>query len=119
MKPARTRYFSCAAVACGLLLISAVAQAADGPKISFTRQIKPILTNRCYACHGPDEKERKGELRLDLRDEAVPGVIKPGDAEHSELIVRVTSDDPDLKMPSKDSKKPPLTADEIALIRKW
>jgi len=118
MKPALIRRFVCGAVACGLL-ISASLQAADAPKISFTRQIKPILTGRCYACHGPDEKERKGELRLDVRDEAVPGVIKPGDAEHSELIVRVMSDDPDLKMPSKDSKKPPLTADEIELIRKW
>jgi hypothetical protein len=98
---------------------AAAIQAADAPKISFTRQIKPILSNRCLVCHGPDEKERKGELRLDVRDAAVPGVIKPGDAEHSELVVRITSTDADLRMPPVDSKKPVLTADEIGLIRKW
>ena len=47
---------------------------AAEPKISFTRQIKPILANKCFVCHGPDEKERKAELRLDMRDEAVPSV---------------------------------------------
>ncbi|MCI0359800.1 MAG: DUF1549 domain-containing protein, partial [Planctomycetaceae bacterium] len=89
------------------------------PQISFTRQIKPILSNKCFVCHGPDEKERKAELRLDIRDEAVPSVIKPGDSAHSEMVVRVTSDDPELKMPPVKSKRPVLTADEIALIRKW
>jgi hypothetical protein len=100
-------------------LISGALQAADAPKISFTRQIKPILANRCLVCHGPDEKERKAEMRLDVRDSAVPGVIKPGDADHSEVIVRITSDDPDLRMPPVDSKKPVLSKDEIDLIRRW
>src|ERR671937_286361 len=79
---------------------------AAEPKISFTRQIKPILANKCFACHGPDEKERKAELRLDVRDEAVPSVIKPGDGEHSEVVVRITTDDVEMRMPPKDSKKP-------------
>jgi len=92
---------------------------AAEPKISFTRQIKPILANKCFVCHGPDEKERKAELRLDMRDEAVPSVIKPNDAEHSEVVVRITSDDPELKMPPVQSKRPVLTADEIATVRKW
>jgi Protein of unknown function (DUF1553)/Protein of unknown function (DUF1549)/Planctomycete cytochrome C len=90
-----------------------------GTQISFTRQIKPILSNKCFVCHGPDEKERKAELRLDIRDEAVPSVIKPGDSAHSEVVVRVTSDDPEMKMPPVKSRRPVLTADEIALIRKW
>ena len=94
------------------------ANAAE-PKVSFTRQIKPILSNRCFTCHGPDEGERKAELRLDIRDEAVPSVIKPGDTEHSEMVVRISSSDPDEKMPPVDSKKPALSADEIALIRTW
>jgi hypothetical protein len=101
------------------VVFTAVTLAAAEPKISFTRQIKPILANRCLVCHGPDEKERKAEMRLDVRDSAVPGVIKPGDAEHSEVIVRITSDDADLRMPPVDSKKPVLTPDEIGLIRKW
>jgi Protein of unknown function (DUF1553)/Protein of unknown function (DUF1549)/Planctomycete cytochrome C len=89
------------------------------PKISFTRQIKPILANKCFACHGPDEKERKAELRLDLRDEAVPSVIKPGDGEHSEVVVRITTDDADSRMPPADSKKPAVTASEAKLIQQW
>ena len=84
-----------ALTACMLSLPAAAAE----PKVSFNRQIKPILSNKCFACHGPDEAERQGELRLDVREEAVPRVIKPEDAEHSELIVRLTTDDADLKMP--------------------
>ncbi len=99
-------------------LAAATLPAAE-PQISFTRQIKPILANKCFVCHGPDDKERKAELRLDIRDEAVPSVIKPGDGEHSEVFVRVTSDDPDLKMPPVKSKRPVLTADEIGIVRKW
>src|SRR5436309_6803132 len=65
-----------------LSLWTAFTAAGAETKISFTRQIKPILANKCFACHGPDEKERKAELRLDVRDEAVPSVIKPGDSVH-------------------------------------
>src|SRR5262245_24992102 len=99
------------------LWVSAVAAAEL--KISFTRQIKPILANKCFACHGPDEKERKAELRLDLRDEAVPGVIKPGDGEHSEVVVRITTGDAGTRMPPADSKKPAVTRDEANLIQRW
>src|SRR5437773_842968 len=105
-------------IGCALLLLAATAFAAE-PKISFTRQIKPILASKCFAGHGPDEKERKAELRLDVRDEAVPSVIKPGDGEHSEVVVRITTDDVDSRMPPKDSKKPAVTADETKLIRQW
>src|SRR5262245_35307758 len=100
------------------VLLAGTAAAAE-PKISFTRQIKPILANKCFACHGPDEKERKAELRLDVRDEAVPSVIKPGDGEHSEVVVRITTGDADSRMPPADSKKPAVTADEAKLIRQW
>ena len=100
-------------------LASLAAAAGAEPKISFTRQIKPILANKCFACHGPDQKERKAEMRLDLRDEAVPSVIKPGDGEHSEVVVRITTDDADSRMPPADSKKPAVTADEAKQIRQW
>jgi hypothetical protein len=104
---------------CAIALLVAGSAAAEEPKVSFSRDIKPILSNKCFVCHGPDEGERQAELRLDLRDEAVPGVIKPGDAEHSEVVVRIASDDADLRMPPADSKKEPLTPEEIKLIRRW
>src|SRR5262245_33902293 len=100
------------------IALIAFANAAE-PKVSFTRQIKPILAGKCFVCHGPDEKERKAEMRLDVRDDAVPAYIKPGDGEHSEVYVRITTDDADLKMPPTASKRPGLTPDEIALICKW
>ena len=99
--------------------LGAMSATAAEPKISFTRQIKPILSSRCLACHGPDEKERKADMRLDVRDETVPRAVKPGDAEHSELIYRITTDDADLHMPPAKSKKPNVTADEMKLIRQW
>jgi hypothetical protein len=102
-----------------IFLLPLAGAAGAEPKISFTRQIKPILANKCFACHGPDEKERKAELRLDVRDEAVPSVIKPGDGEHSEVVVRITTGDADSRMPPSDSKKPAVTADEAKLIRRW
>src|SRR5689334_25046559 len=102
--------------ACMVLVVVSEAAGAE-PKISFTRQIKPILAGKCFACHGPDEKERKAELRLDVREEAVPSVIKPGDGEHSEVVVRITSSDAETRMPPADSKKPAITVEEAKLIR--
>ena len=109
-------------LAVGLSLVTAAtcqAIAAEPAKISFTRQIKPILSSRCLVCHGPDEKERQADLRLDVREMAVPAAIKPGDAEHSELIYRITTDDAELRMPPVKSKKPVVTPDEVKLIRQW
>jgi hypothetical protein len=109
-----------AAIGCGLLLAAQPRMTSSAePKVSFTRQVKPILAAKCFACHGPDEKERQADLRLDIRDFAVPAVIKPGDAEHSEAVVRITTDDADMRMPPADSKKPAVTADEVKLIRRW
>jgi hypothetical protein len=94
-------------------------RAADGPPVNYTRDIKPILAGRCYACHGPDEGHRKGKLRLDLREAAVAKAIKPGDAAHSALIERITSTEPEEVMPPPSSKKEALTVSEIALLRRW
>ena len=109
------------ALTCAFLLTATavpIASAAE-PKISFTRQIKPILASRCLACHGPDEKERKADLRLDVRDMAVPAAIKPGDAEHSELIYRITTEDAEVHMPPAKSKKPNVPPEDVKLIRQW
>ena len=93
-------------------------------RVDFNFHIKPILSDRCYNCHGPDEENRQGGFRLDLRDsatgEADSGMhpIMPGDADASEILARLTSDDPSMRMPPEESKLS-VTAEEIALIRKW
>ena len=82
--------------------------------IRFNRDIRPILSNNCFLCHGPDKGRRKGDLRLDLPAEAAE-VIAPGKPTQSELWARITSSDPDERMPAKGSKKE-LNPHQIALI---
>ena len=94
---------------------AALASAAD--QLSFNRDVRPLLSDRCFACHGPDEKHREADLRLDERESATT-VIVPGQADDSELIARITSDDVDLVMPPPHSNKT-LTNDEKQLLRKW
>jgi hypothetical protein len=91
---------------------------ADAP-VDYTRDIKPILSSRCYTCHGPDEGKRKAKLRLDVREIAIRKAIKPGDAAGSELIARVTSKEPTEVMPPAKAKLPALTTQEIDLLRRW
>ena len=100
--------------ACGLIFLllavnAGVLEAEDG-QVDFDRDIQGILSDNCFKCHGPEEKERKAELRLDLpegliakhgdRQAVVPG--KPG---NSELFRRITSDDEFERMPPPDSGK--------------
>lgn len=93
--------------------------------VSFSRDILPILSDKCLSCHGPDESTRKAGLRLDLRDTAVrpnkEGVsaISPKAPETSELIKRITSTDSEEVMPTPKSHKAPLTAQQIDLFRRW
>jgi hypothetical protein len=87
--------------------------------VNYARDIKPLLSGRCYICHGPDEGQRQGGLRLDERETAVAKAIVPGDAAGSLLMERVTSPAPEQVMPPADSNVPPLTADEVALLRRW
>lgn len=105
-----------------LLLCPPLASAKD--KVDFNSQIRPIISAKCYHCHGPDEKSRKAKLRLDLREEATrerDGIIpiKPGDLKNSEVIRRITAgeDSDDLMPPSKAGH--PLTAAEIDLLKRW
>src|SRR3990172_5033269 len=90
-----------------------IALADESPR--FNRDIRPILADRCYACHGPDSGTRKAELRLDTEEGAHESVIVPGDADSSEVVARVSSDDPEVRMPPPASKKPPLSAEQIDL----
>jgi len=89
------------------------------PPVDYSRQIKPLLSDRCYACHGPDAGQRKGDLALHNRSEAIKEAIKPGNGAASSLIERLTSEDPAFRMPPLDSKKPPLSAEEVELVRRW
>jgi hypothetical protein len=104
-------------LSCFALLGGSIAVAADAP--TFNRDIRPLLSDRCYACHGPDSGSREADLRLDTSEGATEWAIVPGDADSSEVISRVTSDDPDMQMPPRDSKKLPLTAAQVEKLRKW
>src|SRR5215204_2901807 len=81
------------------------AEATGAP--SYNRDIRPILSDRCFACHGPDAGTRKAELRLDTEAGAHEWAVIPGDVGGSELVNRISTDDSDMKMPPVDSKKPP------------
>ena len=115
---------SVSGLAAGFLLSAFVAGAA-GPTaaVDFSRDIRPILSGKCYHCHGPDGESRKAGLRLDLRDEAVkprksgPAVI-PGKPESSPLMARVLSKDPDEVMPPPKTGHV-LSAGEVDSLRRW
>jgi len=93
-----------------------------GEPTQFQRDILPILSDNCFACHGPDAAQRKADLRLDLQAEALRtgdhAVIRPGHSGESELIRRMTSADPDEVMPPPDTRRA-LTANQVALFRRW
>ena len=104
---------------------SPIATAQEPARVDFNYQIRPLLSDRCFRCHGPDSAARKKKLRLDRREEATRtlddgwAVIKPFDPEHSEVLRRISlvADDDDV-MPPVDSHLT-LTAGEKALIRRW
>jgi len=107
-----------------MLVWSSSAQAAAPERVSFNRQVRPILSGNCFYCHGPDPKHREADLRLDVREGATADLggyaaIVPGRPEESVLMKRVSSHDPDEMMPPPDSKKPHLTEEQIAILRRW
>ncbi|MGD9857272.1 MAG: PSD1 and planctomycete cytochrome C domain-containing protein [Planctomycetaceae bacterium] len=101
-----------------VLLAIATGRFANAGEIEFNRDIRPILSDRCFACHGPDANHREAELRLDVEESAKASVIVPGDAEASELVARIKSDDPDERMPPADSGKS-LSPAEQELLKQW
>src|SRR6186997_250052 len=99
------------------------ATAAPAEDVNFTRDIRPILSENCFACHGFDAKARKAGLRLDTSEGAFEvrdgsQAIKPRDLSKSEAWARITSDDEDLVMPPPHSKKK-LTDAQKAKLRHW
>src|SRR5436190_21240391 len=108
---------------------SAAAVAASARKqsvtepVDFSSQIRPLISSKCFSCHGPDESSRKAKLRLDLRDEAIKDhkgtrAIVPGDTASSEMVRRITATDPDDIMPPPKTGRT-LSALEIELIKRW
>ena len=96
---------------------------ADDGVPDFNRDVRPLLSDRCLSCHGPDVKHREADLRLDEAASATADrdgyrVITPGDASASELMDRITTDDPDLRMPPPDSGKE-LTQAEVGVLKRW
>jgi hypothetical protein len=100
-----------------LLLLGTGVVSAD--ELRFNRDVRPILSDKCFACHGPDTAKRAAELRLDDRAVALAKeAIKPGDAAGSELVHRIESDDPESQMPPPKSNKR-LTSAEKETLKRW
>ncbi|MDB5339170.1 MAG: Protein of unknown function (DUF1553)/Protein of unknown function (DUF1549)/Planctomycete [Planctomycetaceae bacterium] len=108
-------------VACGFPITGAAAEPAP---VDFNRTIRPILSSICFKCHGPDHEERKGGLRLDLRDSALQKLesgnraIVPGKPDESELVRRILSTDDSERMPPPKSQHQ-LTEKDKTALRQW
>ena len=104
-----------------LICLATVAGAAP---VDFGRDVRPILSDKCFHCHGPDESARKARLRFDTREGALrlkndSAVIIPGKSAESEIIFRVTSTDTEEMMPPPEAKLGRLTAAEVATLKRW
>jgi hypothetical protein len=103
----------------GLLGLCLAFPAAAAEKITYNRDIRPILSDDCFHCHGPDKKARKGKFRLDVREDAIAkGAIVPGKPKESLLIDRIFAANPDDKMPPAEAHRT-LTGAQKALLRRW
>ena len=111
--------FGVALALCSGTPARAQAQTA-APPVSFNREILPILSNNCFACHGPDEQKRETRFHFDTEEGAFKkaGVIVRGNAAESLLIEMITHPDPQERMPPADSGHS-LTDQQIALLRRW
>jgi Protein of unknown function (DUF1553)/Protein of unknown function (DUF1549)/Planctomycete cytochrome C len=112
------------AIASLMMLSLRVGFAEEQPEVTFSRDVLPLLSERCFLCHGHDEGTREADLRLDIGEEATRDrdgefIIKPGDPDASQIIERLTTDDEDLVMPPPDSGHERLTAEEVAFVKQW
>ena len=103
----------------GLLSLAAFAVDAPAATVDFNRDIRPILSDKCYACHGPAERKVKGGYRASDREGSIEsGVLVPGKPDESELVKRIFTSDPDELMPPHESEKH-LSDHEKELFKKW
>ncbi|MFM9058699.1 MAG: PSD1 and planctomycete cytochrome C domain-containing protein [Planctomycetaceae bacterium] len=116
---ATLRGLSCLLVAAATAMLPAAE-----PRLDFNRDVRPILSDRCFACHGPDAEKREAGMRLDLREAATARLddgltaVVPGDPAKSEIIARITSTDPDVVMPPPRLNKP-ITPAEAEILKRW
>ncbi|MCA9070465.1 MAG: DUF1549 domain-containing protein, partial [Planctomycetaceae bacterium] len=107
-----------------ITLLLALSSQVPGEEIQFNRDVRPILSNRCFTCHGPDSATREADLRLDQRESATGSAssgkraVVAGDIQASELVRRITSQDDDERMPPGGASKA-LTAAEIQTLKTW
>ena len=107
-----------------LVLIPSARQDAAGAELTFNRDVRPILADACFHCHGPDSVTRKADLRLDTeagffgKDGGAEAVVVPGKPEESSLYDRLVTDNPDDLMPPPDSHKE-LKPEQIEIVRRW
>ena len=124
----RTRWTTRLAASLALWLCGSTARAAASEqnaapavpaRVEFNRDVRPILSDNCFLCHGPDKNRRKADLRLDLRDEALKAeAFVPGKPDESELVARIFSTDPDELMPPPKSNKK-LDARQKEILKRW
>ncbi len=111
--------------AAALSFAGAVGTSPETPEpLRYDRDVRAILSDRCFRCHGPDPGKRQAELRLDVEDSATAlrdgkFAIVPGDPERSELVRRVSSTDEDVRMPPPKSGRRPLSEEERAIVSRW
>ena len=111
----------------GIVYIANGKKSGRSKAVSYNRDIRPILSDKCFACHGPDVNKVKAGLRLDIPSRAFAELEKnkghyaivPGFPEKSELITRIESNDPKIMMPLLESHLTKLSKDEIALFKRW
>ncbi|WP_395747659.1 DUF1553 domain-containing protein [Prosthecobacter sp.] len=106
-----------------VILLACVLATARGQSLEFNRDVRPILSDNCFKCHGPDKVKRKGDLRLDVEAAAKAALegrfaIVPGQPDKSGIIARMESTDPDEHMPPHDSGLQ-ITPREVAVLRQW
>lgn len=108
----------------GLATSLAQESPSAAPTVDFAREVRPILVDHCFRCHGVDESDRQSGLRLDEREAALAGgesgepAIVPGTSQKSAMMARILSEDPDLVMPPPSEKKP-LTENQKHILARW
>jgi mono/diheme cytochrome c family protein len=114
------RFWSFLALAAITLHFPAAAAPTSPPSVDFDRQVRPILSDNCFACHGPDEKHRMMGLHFDTKEGAFgkPGVIVPGDSAHSKMYLRISNPNEAMRMPPAASGHK-LTPAQIETIKTW
>jgi mono/diheme cytochrome c family protein len=136
-RTARALWTCTVAAAVGLLFVAggfvSTPHAATAPMtedlrfegVRYGRDVRPILSDRCFQCHGPDAGTLAADLRLDVRESALaarsegPPAIVPGDPDASEVYRRIASSDPNVRMPPADSHKQVLSPEQVAVVRAW